>query len=72
MVLKQIVTAYGQMGGGGLQFNVMDADVLRQAQENPAQYRNLMVRVWGYNDYFVALPKHKQEHVIARTIHGSV
>ena len=72
MILKQIVTAYGQMGGGGLQFNVMDADVLRQAQENPAQYRNLMVRVWGYNDYFVALPKHKQEHVIARTIHGSV
>jgi len=71
-ILKQIVTSYGVMGGGGLQFNIMDAKTLREAQENPMKYKNLMVRVWGYNDYFVSLPKEKQENVIARTIHNAL
>lgn len=71
-ILKQLIKAYGQLGGAGLQFNVIDAEVLRAAQEDPMKYRNLMVRVWGYNDYFVSLEKRKQEHVISRTIHGGL
>lgn len=46
-ILKQLVNAYGEMGGSGLQFNIIDAEMLREAQENPMKYRNLMVRVWG-------------------------
>ncbi len=71
-ILKQIITTYGAMGGGGLQFNIIDAQILKEALENPSKYRNLMVRVWGYNDYFVALTKSRQKNVIARTIHGSL
>lgn len=71
-ILKYIVTSYGAMGGGGLQFNIVDGETLRKAQEDPDAYRNLMVRVWGYNDYFTALPEHKQAHIISRTIHGVV
>jgi len=71
-ILKQLVTSYGALGGSGLQFNILDADTLKDAQENPLKYKNLMVRVWGYNDYFVALDKEKQEHIISRTIHGKM
>ena len=71
-ILKQLVTSYGALGGSGLQFNILDADTLKDAQENPLKYKNLMVRVWGYNDYFVALDKERQEHIISRTIHGKM
>lgn len=71
-ILKHLVRTYGKLGGSGLQFNIIDADVLKDAQKNPMKYRNLMVRVWGYNDYFVSLEKRKQEHVISRTIHGGL
>ena len=69
-ILWQIVTTYGALGGGGLQFNVVDEEILLAAQKDPMSYRNLMVRVWGYNDYFVSLTKDIQEHILARTIHG--
>ena len=71
-VLKQILTTYGTLGGIGMQFNIVDAEMLKDAMENPEKYRNLMVRVWGYNDYFTALTKFRQKHIINRTMHGSL
>jgi len=71
-LLRRIVTAYGDMGGSALQFNIVDAETLKKAQKDPTQFSNLMVRVWGYNDYFVALEKDRQEHIISRTIHETV
>jgi len=71
-IVKQIVTVYGNLGGGALQFNIIDSEMLRRAKEDPSKYRNLMVRVWGYNDYFTALPEDRQNHIISRTIHGSL
>lgn len=71
-ILKQLITTYGNMGGGGLQFNILDADVLKAAQEDPMRYRTLMVRVWGYNDYFISVEKRVQDHIISRTIHQSL
>ena len=59
---------YGDLGGIGLQFNIFDAETLKDAQLHPENYRNLMVRVWGYNDYFIGLPKDMQDHIISRTI----
>ncbi|MCG3218533.1 MAG: hypothetical protein KAR35_05985, partial [Candidatus Heimdallarchaeota archaeon] len=50
-----------------VQFNVVSADLLKQAQEKPEKFRDLMVRVAGYSDYFVNLPLGLQEEIIKRT-----
>jgi formate C-acetyltransferase len=52
-----------------VQFNVVTAETLRQAQQHPEQYRDLIVRVAGYSDYFVELEKELQEEIIKRTAH---
>ena len=67
--LGQLVRAYFAMGGHHIQFNVVDADTLRRAQEHPAEYRDLMVRVAGYSDYFCDLGRDLQEEIISRTAH---
>jgi formate C-acetyltransferase len=55
------------MGGHHIQFNVVDTETLRDAQKHPENYRNLLVRVAGYSDYFVDLDVYHQEEIIART-----
>ena len=58
------------MGGTCLQLNVVSPDVLRAAQQDPDAYRNLLVRVTGYNAYFVMLGKEIQDEIVARESHG--
>lgn len=67
--LVHLVRGYFNLDGHHIQFNVVDADTLRAAQENPEQYRSLIVRVAGYSDYFCDLSKALQEEIIARTAH---
>ena len=67
--LVQLVRAYFRLDGHHVQFNVVDAATLRAAQRNPEQYRNLIVRVAGYSDYFCDLGQALQEEIIARTEH---
>ena len=62
-----LATTYFDLGGMELQTNTVSADVMKAAQENPDQYRDLVVRVWGFNAYFVTLKKEYQEELIART-----
>ena len=57
-------------GIGQLQFNVVSADTLRAAQENPDRYSNLCVRVSGFSQRFCLLDHDMQEHIIARTKHA--
>ncbi len=64
--LKWLIQAFVRLGGGELQFNIIDAKILRDAQLHPQLYRDLLVRVWGFNAYFVELPKEFQDHIIAR------
>ncbi len=45
------------MGGHHVQFNVVTRELLEEARENPADFKDLMVRVAGYSDYFVNLPE---------------
>jgi formate C-acetyltransferase len=66
---KALLRAYGQVGGTCLQVNVIDADTLKEAQRFPDEYRNLLVRVTGYNAYFVGLGKEIQDEIIARESH---
>jgi len=60
---------YGREGGTALQVNMIDSDTLRKAQEQPEAYRNLLVRVTGYNAYFVDIGKELQNEIIARIAH---
>jgi len=68
--LSALLRAYGRVGGTALQVNVIDADTLRSAQADPETYRNLLVRVTGYNAYFVMLGREIQDEIIAREAHG--
>ncbi|MBI4787458.1 MAG: formate C-acetyltransferase/glycerol dehydratase family glycyl radical enzyme [Chloroflexi bacterium] len=68
--LMALLRAYGKVGGTALQVNVIDADTLRAAQKHPDEYRNLLVRVTGYNAYFVGIGKEIQDEIIARESHA--
>jgi formate C-acetyltransferase len=63
------VRSYFNMDGHHIQFNVVSADTLRKAQKNPEKYRDLIVRVAGYSDYFCDLSEALQNEIIARTEH---
>jgi formate C-acetyltransferase len=67
--LVQLIRTYFRLDGHHIQFNVVDAATLRQAQAHPEQYRSLIVRVAGYSDYFCDLSKTLQDEIIARTEH---
>lgn len=68
--LAALLRAYAHEGGTALQVNVIDANTLKDAQKNPDQYHNLLVRVTGYNAYFVTLGKEIQDEIIAREAHN--
>lgn len=68
--LAALVRTYFTLDGHHVQFNVVNAQLLRQAQKQPDQYRDLIVRVAGYSDYFVDLGKSLQEEIILRTEHA--
>ena len=67
--LCQLVRSYFQLGGHHIQFNVVTAETLRQAQADPEKHRDLIVRVAGYSDYFCDLSRKLQDEIIARTEH---
>ena len=67
--VADLVRAYFTMDGHHIQFNVVTAETLRQAQETPEKYRDLIVRVAGYSDYFVDLGTGLQDEIIRRTEH---
>ncbi len=69
--LVGLVRAYFKLGGHHIQFNVVDAETLRRAQQHPEEYRDLIVRVAGYSDYFCDLSEALQNEIIARTEHQS-
>jgi pyruvate formate-lyase/glycerol dehydratase family glycyl radical enzyme len=64
---KDLIRSYFRLDGHHIQFNVVDAETLRQAQTKPEEYQNLIVRVAGYSDYFVDLGQDLQNEIIART-----
>jgi formate C-acetyltransferase len=65
--LIHLIRTYFRMDGHHIQFNVVSADTLRQAQQTPEKHRNLIVRVAGYSDYFVDLGLSLQNEIIKRT-----
>lgn len=69
--LSALVRAYFDLGGYHVQFNVVDAQTLLDAQMNPDKYRNFVVRVAGYCAIFTEITKDVQDEIIRRTVHES-
>jgi pyruvate-formate lyase len=67
---KAFLQAYCENGGSALQINMLDPDLLRDAQKHPQNYRHLLVRITGYNAYFTAVGRELQDEVIQRVSHG--
>jgi formate C-acetyltransferase len=65
--LACLVRGYFKLDGHHVQFNVVDKETLLAAQQHPEQYRDLIVRVAGYSDYFIDLGTDLQNEIIART-----
>lgn len=68
--LTALIRSYFSLNGHHIQFNVVSADTLREAQRHPELYRDLIVRVAGYSDYFNDLGEDLQNEIIRRTEHG--
>jgi formate C-acetyltransferase len=66
---KGFLRGYIENGGTALQINMINADILRDAQKHPENYRHLLVRVTGYNAYFTSIGKELQDEIIARESH---
>jgi formate C-acetyltransferase len=60
------VKSFIDMGGHQMQINAVNRDNLKDAQKHPENYRNLIVRVWGWSGYFVELDEVYQNHIIER------
>ncbi|WP_075075104.1 trans-4-hydroxy-L-proline dehydratase [Longilinea arvoryzae] len=69
--LVHLIRSYFALRGHHIQFNVVDAETLRRAQQDPQSYRDLIVRVAGYSDYFCDLSETLQNEIIARTEQNS-
>jgi trans-4-hydroxy-L-proline dehydratase len=70
--LTALIRSYFSLDGHHIQFNVVNAETLRDAQKHPEKYRDLIVRVAGYSDYFNDLGDDLQNEIIKRTEHEEV
>lgn len=70
--LVSLIRSYFKLDGHHIQFNVVNAGTLRDAQKHPEKYRDLIVRVAGYSDYFNDLGESLQNEIIRRTEHGDI
>ena len=66
---KAFLKGYAENGGTALQVNMLDPEMLKDAQKNPLDYRHLLVRITGYNAYFTTVGKELQDEVIERVSH---
>lgn len=64
-----LIKRFVELGGHQLQLNSVSLERMLDAQKNPEQHRQLIVRIWGWSAYFVELDKEYQDHVIARQMY---
>lgn len=70
--LSALIRGYFDLGGYHCQFNVIDAETLRDAQAHPERHRGLIIRVAGYSARFVTLSREVQDEIIKRTTHMAI
>lgn len=66
-ILQALIVSYFQKGGFHTGISVIDRKTLENAMENPDKYKNLTVRLYGFSEYFVSLPKWQQIAILNRT-----
>ena len=66
-IMKALVVSYFQMGGFHVGISVIDRKTLEDAMVNPEKYKSLTVRLYGFSEYFVSLPKWQQLAILNRT-----
>jgi formate C-acetyltransferase len=64
-----LVRSFAQLGCQQLQINSLDVATLLKARQNPDQYPNLIVRVWGWSGYFCELAPEYQDHILQRCMY---
>jgi formate C-acetyltransferase len=69
---KAFLRGYVENGGTALQVNILDPEMLLDAQKHPQDYRHLLVRITGYNAYFTTIGKELQDEVIHRLDHAKL
>ncbi len=65
--LGHLIRTYFTLGGHHIQFNIVDTATLKAAQKNPEDYKDLLVRMAGYSDYFNDMNADLQQEIIDRT-----
>ena len=70
--LASLIRTYFKFGGHHIQFNIVDTATLHDAQKHPEEYRDLLVRVAGYSDYFNDMTEQLQNEIIARTENDAI
>ena len=70
--LQDLIVTFLELGGFETQVNVVDSSVLRAAQAHPEEYRDLVVRIGGYTDYFTRLTPEMQAEVLLRTEYSTI
>jgi formate C-acetyltransferase len=68
--IKAFLRGYDANGGTALQINILDVKTLIDAQNNPDDYKHLLVRITGYNAYFTTVGRELQNEIIKRESHG--
>ena len=64
--LYAVLSTYMQKGGASIHFNIFNTEILREAQDNPEKYKNLQVRICGWNALWNKIPKTEQDAYILR------
>lgn len=66
-ILKSLVISYFRLGGLHVGISVINSETLKDAMKNPDKYKSLTVRLYGFSEYFVSLPKWWQLAILNRT-----
>lgn len=69
-ILQALIVSYFQMGGFHVGISVIDRDTLLDAMEYPEKYKSLTVRLYGFSEYFISLPKWQQLAILNRTVYS--
>lgn len=70
--IAALIRGYLKTHGSQLQFNIVDTETLLEAQKNPDRYKDLLVRIGGYSDFFVTIPKSLQDEIISRSVNQTI
>ena len=70
--IAALIKGYLKTHGSQLQFNIVDTETLIEAQKNPDMYRDLIVRIGGYSDFFVTISKRMQDEIISRSANETI